>query len=411
MNIRELKEKRAKLVADANALLTAAEGVMAPDVETRFNEQMDEAEAIRRNIDAAERGAAAEAELRATVKPEGQNPGAAAVGTEEQRAEAYKKAFRSYLIHGKEDMSREERALLAEKRVQSDTTGAGGAYLIPQGFQKELETALKFYGGMRQVSRSLTTDTGNTLPWPTNNDTSNAGALLSDVGGVAPENDLVFGQVSFGAYTYTSKAITVPNELLQDSAFDLQEYIKERFVERIGRIQNTHFTTRATNPGPQGVVVGAVAGGAGVVAAAGGTSAITYNNLVDTTRALDKAYRDQGVWMLNDLTFSVIRKIVDGYGRPLLSPGIDGSDPDKILGFKYVINNDMATPAANAVSMLFGNFQKYVIRDVANSMAILRLDQINALSNQTTFVAFTRADGRLIDAGTHPIVTFTQSAT
>jgi HK97 family phage major capsid protein len=62
----------------------------------------------------------------------------------------------------------------------------------------------------------------------------------------------------------------------------------------------------------------------------------------------------------------------------------------------------MASMAADADSILFGNFQKYVIREV-NGVSVIRLDQPKAKSRQVEFIAFARADGRIIDAGTHPI--------
>ena len=42
--------------------------------------------------------------------------------------------------------------------------------------------------------------------------------------------------------------------------------------------------------------------------------------------------------------------------------------------------------------ILFGAGNRYIIRDVA-PVRVLRLDELNALSAQTTFVAFSRSDG------------------
>jgi HK97 family phage major capsid protein len=411
MNTRNLREQRAALITQANALLT--ENVaLNEEQRSKFDALYAEADGLKQTIDRAERAAAAEAELRElqpVVKPVVEGDAKAA----EVRAAKYTSAFNKYLREGKEGLNAEERSLLSENRAQSVTTGSGGAYTVPQGFMNELAVALKHYGGIRDVARSLVTSTGNPLPWPTNNDTSNMGSRLgaTSVPGTAQEVDLTFGQVNLNAWTYTSQAITVPNELLQDSAFDLEAFIKEQFVTRIGRIQNNEFTVYSGGNGPQGVVPFATGSATGVTAATGGTTAITYDNLVDLIHSVDLAYRKNGTLMFNDLTFSVIRKIKDNYGRPLLAPGIDGSDPDKILGYKYVVNNDMAVPGANAYSMLFGDFSKYIVRDIANSTAIMRLDQLNALNNQTTFVAFTRSDARGVDAGTHPISFFKQSAT
>jgi len=410
-----MRANRAKLITDAQALIPNDGTAMSAENRTKFDTMMADSDLMKGDIDRVERAAAAEAELRTLVPTPA--PAIVAAGVPQAEAEAreakYQAAFRNFLRRGPEGVTGEDRSLLMERRAQSDTVGAQGAFLIPSGFQHELEVALKYYGGIRSAARSITTSTGNPLPWPTTNDVMNMGVRLgkATVPGTAPEQDLSFGQVQFGAYTYTSKAIVVPNELLQDSAFDLEAHIKEQFVTRLGRIQNNEFTLNNDGAGPQGIVPFAVAGATGAVGVTGETLTMIYDDLVNTEHALDKAYRTGAKWMLNDLTFSVIRKIKDTLGRPLLSPGIDGGDPDKILGYEYVINNDMAVPAADAVTLLFGQYQKYVVRDIANTMAILRLDQLYALQNQTAFVAFMRSDARGIDAGTHPIVTFTQSHT
>ena len=61
----------------------------------------------------------------------------------------------------------------------------------------------------------------------------------------------------------------------------------------------------------------------------------------------------------------------------------------------------MATLAASAKTMLFGDMRKYVIRRV-RQMTILRLTERFADYGQVAFIGFARYDGTLLDAGTHP---------
>jgi HK97 family phage major capsid protein len=58
--------------------------------------------------------------------------------------------------------------------------------------------------------------------------------------------------------------------------------------------------------------------------------------------------------------------------------------------------------AASATTMLFGSFQKYIARKVRD-LSIARLDERFADYGEVAYVGFSRIDGRLIDAGTHPI--------
>ena len=86
-----------------------------------------------------------------------------------------------------------------EERAQSVGTDSAGGYLVPQGFQAELEKTLLAYGGVRRVARSGRTASGNDLPWPTVDDTGNAGVLLAENAAIS-ETAVTFGSKTFGAY-------------------------------------------------------------------------------------------------------------------------------------------------------------------------------------------------------------------
>jgi HK97 family phage major capsid protein len=83
-------------------------------------------------------------------------------------------------------------------------------------------------------------------------------------------------------------------------------------------------------------------------------------------------------------------------------PGLTAGQPDTILGYPYIINQSMTTPATGVKSILFGDFSKYIIRDV-REVELRRLDELYAVLGQTAFLAFARTDGDLLDAGTHPV--------
>jgi HK97 family phage major capsid protein len=113
--------------------------------------------------------------------------------------------------------------------------------------------------------------------------------------------------------------------------------------------------------------------------------------------------------MFADSTLKAIKLLVDGNGRPLWQPGVSAGignkAPDTILGYEYVINQDMPVlPASGTANnfMLFGDFSKYVIRSV-KQLSVLRLDERYADYGQVAFIGFARYDGNVIDAGTHPI--------
>lgn len=333
-------------------------------------------------------------------------PGADTEDVEEARArhggeagvEAYTAAYRSWMRDGTSELTSEERTVLRtgwvdgkELRAQGVATGAAGGYLVPPEFRAKMVEAMKFYGAMRDVAEVITTSTGATLPWPTNDDTANVGAILAENSQVT-EQDVTIGQADIGAFMYTSKLVRISLQLLQDEAFNLESWLARKLGERIGRIQNTHFSTGTGSAQPEGVQTNAVIGKTG---GTGQTTSVTYDDLIDLQHSIDPAYRNSGrqQWMLHDTTLAAVRKLKDTQGRPLWEPSVQVGAPDGILGSRYTVNQDMPVMAANAKSILYGDFfAGYLIRDVKD-VQMLRLAERYADYLQVGFLGFARADG------------------
>lgn len=334
-----------------------------------------------------------------------------------EHTKAHSEAFRSYLRYGYDSLTPEQRDIMrrtwqplregVEHRALSVGTTTAGGFTVPEGFSGMLERDVKAFGGMREAARVLPTASGNDLPWPTVTDVANVGELLAE-NTAAAEQDTTFGQIILKAYKYSSKLVRVSIELLQDTAFDIEGLLSGLFAERIARITNTHFTTGDNTAKPQGVVTFSIAGKTG---AAGQTASVIYEDLVDLEHSIDPAIRIRpGVrWMMHDSMLKVLKKLKDGQGRPLWIPSVAGGAPATIGNYPYTINQDVAEPAASAKSLLFGDFQKYIIRDVRD-FSVLRLVERYAEFGQVAFIAFTRHDGRVLDAGTDPVKHFAHPA-
>lgn len=414
---RELREQRMKLVKDAHALLDKNE-ITAED-RSNFDKMMADADVLKADIDRFEK---VEAEVR-TAPPAGKLNG----GTEnpEERQKKFREVWRRAMKHegpaefGFRGISAEDRALLAEYRDMGTgggnaLQGTGGGYFVPVGFVDEVEQALKYYGPMLDVAYVMPTSTGQPLPYPTSNDTSITGELIGEGAQVATQ-DVTLGNITFGAYKYSTKMVKVSIELLQDSAFDIESFLKEQFSIRIGRILNTHFTVGTGSNQPNGIITAATAGPTAVGASGndggsetGGTS-IGSDDLIELEHSVDRLYRKGAMYMMHDSTLKTVKKLKDKYGRPLWLPGLAVQAPDTINGYQYAVNNDMATVAVNAKTVVFGQLKKYMIRQV-KELSVLRLVERFADYGQVAFIGFARYDGNLLDAGTHPVKYLVQAA-
>jgi HK97 family phage major capsid protein len=402
---KQLREARAKLIIDAQALVPANGVAMSAEIRTKVNRMVADADVLEADIKTAEKLEKLDTESRSSVTPPRGAPGGG-VAANTADAERHNEAFRSFLLTG--ECAPEYRRSALTGKVEQRTTSAGmnivtgsqGAFLVPQGFVYDIEQALKLWGGMREACSQFNTTSGNPLPWPTSNDTGNTGELLAENTAAATNTDPSIGHLTFNAFKYSTKLVNISLELLQDSAFDLDSYIKQAFVRRIGTITNLHFTTGDGSGKPTGIVTAVVAASNTVTAAADG--AVSFNDLINLEHQVDPSYRKGAKFMLADGTLKSLRLLKDALGRPLWAPGMVTGAPDTINGHEYVINQDMPGMATTNVSILFGALDKYKIRNV-QEMLVQRLTERFAEFGQIAYIGFARYDGQLLDAGTKPV--------
>jgi HK97 family phage major capsid protein len=403
----ELRRQRANIANQMKDLMDRAEQEkrsLSADENVQFDRMDKEAEELRGQIERLEKFE----DLQSSVS--GHENRFKANDLENKSKPEYRDVFKKWIVGGMENLGQEERNILfsnrSEERALSVGTATAGGYTVPQGFYDTLIQAQKFFGGIRNVAYEFGTDSGNALPIPTNNDTNNMGSILAE-NAVASNLDVAFGQTTLNAYKYTSGIVLVSIELMQDSAFDLETFLASKLGERIGRIQNNHFTVGSGTGQPQGVMTAAVSGKVG---ATGQTTSVTYDDIVDLVHSVDVVYRPKSTFMMNDSSIKVVKKLKDSTGAPLWVPGVAFKEPDTLLGYKYEVNNDVAAMTANAKSIGFGDMSNYWIRDV-KAVQVVRFNEKYMDAGQVGFVAFSRADGKLINAGTNPVAYYQNSAT
>lgn len=322
--------------------------------------------------------------------------------------------FRAWLAGGAANLTEEQRVYVAQRvaevrNAMGTQVPAEGGYLVTDEFSGRLLEELKAYGGVRKVATVYATATGANINWPTVDATAQEGEQVGENAATSSQ-DISFGNKDVGAYKYSSKAIAVPFELLQDSAIDIEAYIRKLAAERIARITNRKFTVGTGTNEPEGVVTASTLGKTGV---AGQLTSIIYDDLVDLEHSIDPAYREAGGvgWMFHDLTLKALKKLKDADGRPIWVPGITMGEPNTILSYPYTINQHMDAPGASKKSVLFGALDKYLIRDVMQILFFRMTDSVFTTKGQVGFIAFSRHDGKLLDVSGQSVKHFLHPAT
>ena len=307
-----------------------------------------------------------------------------------------------------------DKALSAEQaqkiaNTMSTGTGSEGGYTVQSEVAKTLVDSLKAYGGLRLVATVLQTSGFGPMAFPTTDGTNEEGELLAE-NAPATDSDPTFGTVSLTPYKFGSKVIAVPLELLQDSSVDIEAFVNARIQTRIGRITEKLFAIGTGSGQPNGITVAASVGKTGIT---GQTTTVIYDDLVDLLESVDDAYQMNGKFMMHQNIRKVLRKLKDTAGRPIWTPGyeygITENAPDLLLGKSVIINNSMPAPAANAKSIAYGDFSKYVIRDAMNVSLFRFADSAYIKKGQIGFLAWMRCGGNLTD--TAAVKTYVHSAT
>ena len=294
-----------------------------------------------------------------------------------------------------------------EERVLTVGSNAAGGHTVGESFVEALEVALKRFNAVKQANPMvLFTGRGETMHFATSDDTTNEGELVAESAAVS-EQDITFGDLEINAYKYSSKSLKISLELLQDSFIDIESFIADALGERIGRITGRHDTVGDGASKPNGVVSAATAPTALRLVA--GSASIGYDNMIDLESHLEAAYLPGALMMMNRKVLAGLKKMKDTDGRPLWMPNLIQGEPATFNGYPYVINDFMEDQANGKRFLLFGQFAKYIIREVM-AIELFRLGEKYIENGQIGFLAFARHDADLLDAGTHPIVAMSQAS-
>lgn len=378
MSLKELQEKRAKLVADARSALEEitknTDDARAAELEQRHDVIMADFDKIEALIKREERVVAAEAreeETRSRRRP--------APGDTEARGDdgddkplTYRDVFYRFLRSGADmsNLNAEERSVLregvAEFRAQTAGTTTAGGFTVPTELSELVIKSMKAWGPMydEDICTTLNTASGNPIKLPTVDDTAvtatahTEATALTDTG----DKDVTFGQKSLDAFVFDTHFVRFSFELAQDSILNVETLLADLLGERCGRIANSQLTVGSGSGAPNGVVT---ASSLGKTAAA--TGAIASDEIIDLLHSVDPAYRQspKARFMFNDTTLASIRKLKDGQGNYLWQMGdVTKGEPGRLLGYPYSINQAMASIATGNKAMLFGDFGKFFVRKV-----------------------------------------------
>ncbi|MEW6938086.1 phage major capsid protein [Trueperella pyogenes] len=385
-----LFDRRATLWEQAKAFLderrSANNGLLTAEDEQTYSRMEAELENLTKEIGRTERAERMERELaRATATPLTSMPGTSPDTPEETKrgraSNAYKAAFW--------DAMRLNHSPLEIRNALSEGVDSEGGYLVPDEFEATLVTSLADENVMRSIAKVIQTTSGDRkIPVVS----THGSAAWLDEGKAMSESDEVFDQVSLSAFKLGT-FLKISEELLQDTAFNVEAYLADEFGRRIGAAEEEAFIAGDGRGKPTGIF--AATGGAPSAVTTAKATDITADELIDLHYALRAPYRKNATWLMNDATVKTVRKLKDTTGQYLWQPALTLGAPDTILGRPVATSTFVPELKAGAKSVAFGDFSYYWIAD-RQGRSFKRLNELFATSGQVGFLATQRVDGKLI---------------
>lgn len=275
------------------------------------------------------------------------------------------------------------------------TANKGGS-LVPALLGDYIDAAKAFIGGM--VTPGLVdwkqTGTGNAQTYATLDDTSTKAAVIAEKTDASSGTDVTYGTTTLTFYKITTKFVKVSAELIQDSVYDVVDHVLELLALRMQRGLNYYFTLGTGTAMPYGIHHQSTKGEDGPKRS---IARADLNNLI---YSVNRAYRANGTFMMNDDTVKAIRALDFGSAdaRPLWSESMQKGEPAKLEGYPVIVNPECDDLEAYNFPVFFGDFKNYKVRE-ALPQKLQRADELYIATDEIGFNYIGRWAGSLVSGG------------
>ena len=377
--ILELREKRTKLWENAKNFLDSKrnpDGLISSEDAAIYDKMEADVVNLGKEIDRLEKQSAIDMELNMAVgMPILEKPTNKKVKTG-RASDEYKRDFLN-VLRGKPQIY----------NVMQESVDADGGFLVPEEFENQIVMALEENNVIRSIAKTITTAAERKISIAA----THSVAQWTPENGAYTESNPTFGQKTIDAFKLTD-LVKVSTELLQDSMFNLESYISSEFARAFGVAEEQAFCTGTGVGQPTGIFT---ENGGEIGLTLTSTTNITCDNIIELVHSLKSPYRRNAVFLMNDSTISMLRKLKDTNGAYLWQPSLQAGQPDRLLGYPLYTSPYVPTVKAEAMPIAFGDFSNYWIAD-RMGRSVQRLNELYAGNGQVGFIATERVDAKVI---------------
>ena len=264
--------------------------------------------------------------------------------------------------------------------AQAKISANGGTYLLPAKTASRYSAALQKMNLFRRVGTTLAQTVGDGVLW--------MGDMEPQPQWV-PENE----SISVGTddleprHAVRSHKLAIITSLdmdmIRDVGFDLESYLVGKFAKGFGKAEEDAFINGTGVSMPKGILHDTDGAKTGVT----GSGDISFDDVLGLYFSLDKQYRANGMWLMNDETALKLKTLKDQNGQYLWN-----QNSDTILGKPVLISEFMPS---DGKPVAFGDFSYYYIID-RMPLTVRPLNEMFAKDDKIGFLCVEYLDGLLI---------------
>lgn len=394
--LKSLREKRAKAIADARGILEVAdkagremtaEETASYDAAFAAGEKLKGEIAREESLIEAERTVASRTLADAGARPADAN--GRRVFNARRAGDDYSRAFGQFLVAGLNGMGEFRNAL----RMDEDTDG--GFLVAPERFVTDLIKQLDNDVFVRKYATVIPVGQAASLGAPSLDADPADADWTSELATASEDSTMAFGKRKLSPHPL-AKRIKISNELMRFALLSPEALVRERLAYKFGVTEEKGFLTGSGAGQPLGVFT---ASNDGIptsrdVSTGNAATSIGADGLIEAKFSLKGQYQREARWLFHRDGVKQIAKLKDGDGQYMWQPGLKDGAPDVLLG-RPVDQSEYApnTFTSGQYVGLFGVWRYYWIAD-AYDLALQRLTELYAETNQTGFIGRKKTDGQ-----------------
>lgn len=271
----------------------------------------------------------------------------------------------------------------AAVKIHGGSDAVTGGYAFPSVSNEKLKKAIEGESLFRNLATVVKAYNGGSRIFAKNCD---------DLAQWVPENGnipIYDAMVDFTRYAVEAHKLSVfvklDDDFVHDASFSIEDYLTSRLAKNFAKAEDKGFLIGTGEHMPTGILSPTAGAEIGVSA-----EDITFDDVIRLCFSLDREYRKNAVWLMNDETALTLRLLKDGNGNYLWNPA-----NDTILGKRVFISNDMPSADSGEMPIVFGDLSYYWIID-RSPVSVQTLKEKFATLNQTGYLAYEFLDGKLI---------------